>query len=101
MTGNRKLPLRKCIGCGMQKEKKQLIRIVRTPEGDMNIDPAGRANGRGAYICSQSDCLEKALKTHALERSLHSHIDPQIYADLQSELSVYLDGQSSDHGASH
>ncbi len=93
MPAIKKLPLRKCIGCGQQKEKKQLTRAVRTPEGEIEIDFSGRANGRGAYICRSEDCLAKAVRSHALERSLHCQIDPAIYEKLQSNLSEYLSRQ--------
>ena len=62
-TLKNKTPQRKCIGCNESKPKKELIRIVRTPEGEMLLDSTGRANGRGAYICNNIDCLQKAIKT--------------------------------------
>ena len=59
----KKIPLRQCIGCGEMKNKKEMIRVIKTPEGEIMIDATGRKNGRGAYICPSSDCLKKAIKS--------------------------------------
>ena len=71
------IPERTCIGCNEKKEKKQLIRIVKNSEGNINVDTTGKANGRGAYICKNIECLEKAIKSKKLERSLKTKIDLQ------------------------
>ena len=65
----KKIPMRKCIGCGEMKSKKELIRIIRTPEGEIVLDKTGRQNGRGAYICDDAECFKKARKNKGLERS--------------------------------
>ena len=67
---NKKIPMRKCVGCQEMKEKKSLIRVVKTAEGDIILDDTGKKNGRGAYICKSLECFKKAKKTKALERSL-------------------------------
>ena len=80
------MPIRRCIGCGEMKSKKELIRIVRTSEGDICLDDTGRKNGRGAYICQSMECMEKAIKTHALERSFRVEIPTEVYDRLKEEL---------------
>lgn len=82
----RKVPLRKCTGCHEMKDKRQLIRVVRTKEGDMSIDRTGKKNGRGAYICPSSACLEKAIKNKGLERSFKVNIPSEVYDALKEEL---------------
>ena len=66
----KKIPQRQCMGCRERKAKRELIRVVRTPEGDVKLDFSGKMNGRGAYICPQSECLKKAIRSKALDRSL-------------------------------
>jgi predicted RNA-binding protein YlxR (DUF448 family) len=83
----KKIPLRKCVGCGQMKEKKEMIRILKTPEDDIILDTTGRANGRGAYICNSPECLAKAIKNKGLERSLKSQIPAEISDRLKKELS--------------
>ena len=83
---NKKIPLRKCTGCGEMKSKKELIRVIKTPEEEIIIDATGKKNGRGAYICNSSQCLAKAMKTKALERSLKTAIPKEIYEELEKEL---------------
>ena len=82
----KKIPLRKCTGCGEMRYKKELIRVIKTPEEEIIIDVTGRKNGRGAYICNSSDCFIKARKTKALERSLKSAIPKEVYEQLEKEL---------------
>lgn len=80
-------PQRKCAGCGELKDKKDLIRVVRTPDGEFRIDATGKAAGRGAYICRNRECLDKAVKNHGLERSFKQKIDNDVYDRLAEELS--------------
>lgn len=82
----RKIPLRQCIGCGEMKSKKELIRVIHTPEEEILIDETGKKNGRGAYICCSYDCLSKAIKSKALERSLKMGIPKEVYETLEKEL---------------
>ena len=67
---NKKVPMRQCVGCAQMKSKKELIRVIKTPEEQILLDATGRQNGRGAYICASMECLQKAQKTKGLERSL-------------------------------
>ena len=79
--------MRMCTGCRERKAKKELLRVVRTPEGAVVIDRTGRKNGRGAYICrDNAACLEKAVKTKMLERSLEITIEPEVFERLREEL---------------
>ncbi len=82
----KKIPMRKCVGCGEMKEKKEMIRVLKTPEDEIVLDTTGRANGRGAYICNSADCLAKAIKNKGLERSLKSQIPEDVSARLKEEL---------------
>ena len=83
----KKIPMRKCVGCGEMKEKKDLIRVLKTPEDEILLDTTGRANGRGAYICANADCLKKAVKNKGLERSLKSQIPTDVLERMEKELS--------------
>ncbi len=82
----KKIPKRTCIGCNETKEKKELIRIVKNKEGDIFVDKTGKANGRGAYLCDNKECLEKAIKTKKLERTFETSIDTKIYEELKQVL---------------
>lgn len=84
----KKVPLRKCIACGESKEKKDLIRIVRDKDKNVIVDKSGRANGRGAYICIDNDCFQKAEKTKKLSRTLEVEIPNHIYEDLKDEIEL-------------
>ncbi len=84
----KKTPLRKCIGCGESKEKKNMIRVIRNMEGGIELDATGRKNGRGAYLCFSQECLKKAIKSKGLERSFQMQIPQELYQQLSKELSV-------------
>ncbi|MDR2648808.1 MAG: YlxR family protein [Clostridiales bacterium] len=86
MMRPRKIPLRKCAGCGEMKNKRELIRVVRSQEGEFSLDPTGKKTGRGAYICPNVDCLRKAEKCKGLERSFQQAIPAPIYEQLKVEL---------------
>jgi predicted RNA-binding protein YlxR (DUF448 family) len=86
MTAAKKQPQRTCIGCGQIKDKRLLIRIVRSPDGDYAVDATGKRNGRGAYLCPSSDCLERAWKTKGLDRSFASTVPRCVYDKLREEL---------------
>ena len=81
-----KVPQRKCIGCNESKPKKELIRIVKTPEGEMLVDDTGRANGRGAYICNNPECLQKAIKAKGLNRAFKMNVDTDVLIKLSEEM---------------
>ncbi len=82
----RKIPMRMCLGCGEMKPKKELVRIVRSPEGDISIDLTGKKSGRGAYICKNAECLEKARKARKLEKSFSCQIEQSVYDTMEAEL---------------
>ena len=82
----KKIPLRQCVGCGEMKGKKEMLRVLKTPEDEICLDKTGRKNGRGAYICLNQACLEKAKKTKALERSLKTEIPEEIYQTIAEEM---------------
>ena len=82
----KKIPMRTCIGCNEKKPKKELIRVVKTSEGVVFIDFTGKANGRGAYICHDTSCLEKAIKTKRLSRAFEMPIDNEVYEKLKREI---------------
>ena len=87
MSGTKKIPRRQCIGCGELKNKKDMIRVIKTPEENIIIDATGKKNGRGAYICKSTECLQKAAKSRGLERSLKVSIPREVYEELEKELS--------------
>lgn len=82
----KEVPKRTCIGCNEIKPKKELIRIVKNKEGQIFLDKTGKANGRGAYICDNIECLEKAVKTKRLERTFEMPIDIKLYEELKNVL---------------
>lgn len=82
----KKLPQRTCIGCNTQKDKKDLVRIVKNKEGEISLDKTGKMPGRGAYICDNSECLEKAIKAKKLEKSFEMKIDNSIYEELRKRI---------------
>ena len=85
MKTKNKIPMRQCTGCREMKSKKEMLRVLRTPEDEIMLDTTGRKNGRGAYLCCKQECLEKAIKNHGLERSLKTAIPAEVYAQLQKE----------------
>ena len=82
----KKIPMRQCTGCREMKPKRELIRVVRSPENDITLDFKGKAQGRGAYLCHDPECLKKAIKSKALERSLEVSIPEEIYAQLKEQM---------------
>jgi predicted RNA-binding protein YlxR (DUF448 family) len=88
----KKVPLRICVGCQEVKPKKELIRVVRSPEGELLVDPTGKKAGRGAYICPSVECLEKALKGKQLERSLKVAIPPELADSLRTAIQTLPGG---------
>ena len=82
----KKVPMRSCVGCGEVKEKRMLIRVIRTPEGAVRPDSTGRANGRGAYLCPDPACVAKAEKRKALNRAFACEIPHEIYEELRRQL---------------
>lgn len=80
-----KVPMRQCVGCREMKNKRDMIRILKTPEGIFMLDPTGKKNGRGAYLCRDAQCLAKAKKSKALDRSFRMSIPLEVYERLESE----------------
>ena len=86
MGQTKKIPMRKCVGCQEMKSKREMIRVLKTENERILLDATGKKNGRGAYICRSSECLEKAVKNHGIERSLKTGIAPEIYDSLKKEI---------------
>lgn len=82
----KKVPQRQCLGCRQMRDKKSLIRVVKSPEGVISLDFGGKANGRGAYVCPSSECLKRARKSRALERAFSAQIEESIYDALEREM---------------
>ena len=82
----KKIPQRKCVGCGEMKSKKDLIRVVRSPEGDISLDLTGKKAGRGAYVCPDKECITKAYKGHRLEKAMEKQVNDDVYKKLLEEL---------------
>ena len=82
----KKIPMRQCLGCREMKPKRELIRVVRSPEGEISLDFKGKASGRGAYVCPDALCLKKAVKARALERAFSCQIPQEIYDKLNEQM---------------
>ena len=84
--GTKKVPMRMCTGCREMKPKKELIRVVKTTQDEIKLDLTGKLNGRGAYICKNTDCLAKAQKSNALSRAFETNVSSEVYIQLEKEL---------------
>ena len=89
MVSAKKVPQRQCVGCGEMKNKKEMIRILKTPEGSFTLDTTGRKNGRGAYLCPCMECFRKAVKGRGLERSFKMAIPKEQYETLEKEMEQF------------
>ena len=89
----KKIPLRQCLGCREMKPKKELIRVVRSPEGAVSLDFKGKLPGRGAYVCPSQDCLARVRKSLALERAFSAQLPPEVYEALENQM------KEGDHNA--
>ena len=87
MMKTKKIPMRMCLGCGEMRPKRELIRVVKSKEGDISLDLTGKKSGRGAYICKSVECFEKARKARKFERSFSCMISEDIYNSMEGELS--------------
>ena len=85
MPTHRSIPMRKCTGCNEMKPKKELVRVVRSPEGEVSLDLTGKKPGRGAYICPRLECLKKARKTKALEHKFEAEVSSEVYDRLEAQ----------------
>ena len=86
MSANKKVPMRKCVGCGEMKNKKEMMRVLKTAEDEFVLDVTGKKNGRGAYLCVSKECFAKAVKGKGLERSFKHAIPKEVYDKLEKEL---------------
>lgn len=82
----KKIPMRMCTGCGQMKPKKELVRVVKSPEGEISLDLTGRKSGRGAYVCKSTDCLKAARKARKLERAFSCKIPDEVYDRMEGEI---------------
>lgn len=82
----KKIPMRMCLGCNEMKPKKELIRVVRSPEGEISLDTTGKKSGRGAYVCPNAECLRLARKSRKLEKSFSCRISDEVYDNMEREL---------------
>lgn len=82
----KKIPMRMCVGCSEMKPKPELIRVVRSPEGEISLDSTGKKSGRGAYICCNKDCLKKAVKSKRLDRTFECTVPEDLYERLEEQL---------------
>ena len=92
MAVKKKIPMRKCVGCGEMKPKKELMRILRTEENEFVVDATGKKNGRGAYLCRSTECFRMAVKNKGLERSFKQAIPPEVYEKLEKEMDIEKEG---------
>lgn len=83
----KKIPLRRCVGCGEMFDKRELVRVVKCPDGEICLDLTGKKSGRGAYVCKNPECLKKAQKKRALDRSLGVTVDDNVYKTMEDEIS--------------
>lgn len=88
MSNNKKVPMRKCVGCQEMKSKKEMIRVLKTSEDTFELDATGKKNGRGAYLCFSKECFEKAVKNKGLERSFKQAIPKEVYEKLEKEMNA-------------
>lgn len=86
MSITKKIPMRKCVGCQQMKNKKELLRVLKTSENEFELDATGRKNGRGAYLCFSKECFQKAIQSKGLERSFKQSIPKEVYEKLEKEL---------------
>lgn len=84
----RKIPMRMCLGCQEMKPKKELLRIVKTPEGNLEFDPTSKKNGRGAYLCNNKECLTKAIKNHRFEKTFEAKPTPDMLAAIERQMNT-------------
>ena len=85
-VAQKKIPMRQCLGCREHKPKRELVRVVRSPEGEVSLDLTGRLNGRGAYLCRSAACLHRAIKARALSRAFGTEVPEEVFLRLESEI---------------
>ena len=82
----KKIPMRKCVGCNESKSKKELVRVVRSPEGEISLDTTGKKSGRGAYICPSAECLKRAVKSKRIDKILETSVPASVYEEAERML---------------
>lgn len=90
MQKQKKVPVRMCVGCGEKRPKKEMLRIVRSAEGEISLDTTGKQNGRGCYICPDMKCMEATCKGKKLARSFETNVEQAVYDDLKKNFEAYL-----------
>ena len=85
---NKKVPMRQCVGCAEMNSKREMIRVIKTPENEVVLDSTGKKNGRGAYVCPNLECLKKARKSKGIERAFKMAIPNDVYEKLEKEMSL-------------
>lgn len=85
----KKIPMRQCMGCNERKPKNELVRIVRSPDGEIALDFTGKKNGRGAYLCRSAECLRRAAKSHRIDRVLECTVPEAVYQAMEREIASY------------
>ena len=95
MIREKKIPMRRCVGCGERDEKSRLIRVVRTPGGGLILDAGGRANGRGAYLCKKEKCLARALRNRGIERALSVTLSDEMRGALEKEMQTIAESEGA------
>ncbi|MBQ3356056.1 MAG: YlxR family protein [Oscillospiraceae bacterium] len=88
----KKIPMRQCLGCREMKPKRELLRVVRSPEGAIALDLRGKASGRGAYVCRSTECLKKAIRSKAISRAFDTEIPQEIYDAMLAEMEAETNG---------
>lgn len=91
----KKIPMRMCVGCREMKPKKELLRVVRSPEGEVSLDPGGKKSGRGAYVCPEEPCLMRAIKQRQLDRALATTVSPEVTEQLREKLKALPKGAAT------
>lgn len=89
----KKIPMRQCLGCREMKPKRELLRVVRSPEGTVSLDLKGKASGRGAYVCPSTDCLKKAIRSKAISRAFDTEIPQELYDALLAQMEAETNGE--------
>ncbi len=92
----KKIPIRRCVGCGEGKPKRELVRVVKSADGVIGLDATGRKAGRGAYLCRSAECLQKAQKRRSLQRSFAGPVPDEVYAQLAAELAEAEDADDEE-----
>lgn len=97
-ASQKKIPIRICLGCGEKLPKKDMLRIVRNKEGEIHVDPSGRMNGRGCYVCGKKECMDSIIRQKKLSRSFETNVEPFAYETVKSEFEQWLNNGGQNIG---